>query len=358
MKTVADYDKNFFVETKINNDNIEFYTPLEAPYKLYGAKHDGMRYARIDMKVAKSISEGIEFLGSNTPGVRVRFVTDSPFIALSARLFCIVDVEHMAMTGSASFDIYGTEDGVDKYLGTAVTGHDAVEDALTEYICHFETGKRERLITINFPLYTSVSDLVIGLEKGSTLKEAAPYKYETPVVYYGSSITQGGCASRPGNAYQSIISRALDCNFVNLGFSGGARAEDAMMDYIASLDMCAFVLDYDHNAPTTQHLLNTHYKAYKKVRDAHPNIPIIMASRPKYHLTEDELQRLEIIRSTYAKATLEGDKNVYFIDGRELILPEWYECATVDNCHPNDIGFACMAKKIGEVLHFALNNVR
>ena len=103
---------------------------------------------------------------------------------------------------------------------------------------------------------------------------------------------------------------------------------------------------------------NTHYKAYKKVRDAHPNIPIVMTSRPKYHLTEDELQRLDVIRSTFARATLEGDKNVYFIDGRELILPEWYECATVDNCHPNDIGFACMAKKIGEVLNFALNNLR
>ena len=358
MKTVADFDKNFLVETKINRDDVEFFNPLQAPFKLYGAKHDGMRYARIDMDVAKSVSDGVEYLGANTAGVRIRFVTDSPFITLSARLFSVGKMPHFPLTGSASFDIYGTEDGVDKYLGTATTGYSVVEDALTESITHFETGKRERLITINFPLYTSVSELIIGLQEGAILKEAADYKYKTPVVYYGSSITQGGCASRPGNAYQSIISRNLDCNFINLGFSGNAKAEDAMMDYIAALDMCAFVLDYDHNAPTTQHLLNTHYKAYKKVRDAHPNIPIIMASRPKYHLTEDELQRLEIIRSTYARATLEGDKNVYFIDGRELILPEWYECATVDNCHPNDIGFACMAKKIGEVLNFALNNIR
>ncbi|MBE5818778.1 MAG: hypothetical protein E7312_06955 [Clostridiales bacterium] len=358
MKTVYDFDKNFITETKIDRDDVEFYDPLQPPFRLYGAKHDGLRYARIDMKIAKQIGDGIEFLGANTAGVRIRFVTDSPFVTLSARLFSVGKMPHFPLTGSASFDIYGTEDGVDKYLGTATTNYNVVEDALTETVTHFETGTKERLITINFPLYTSVSELIIGLKTGSTLKEAAPYKYETPIVYYGSSITQGGCASRPGNSYQSIISRMLDCNFVNLGFSGGAKAEDSMMEYIAGLDMCAFVLDYDHNAPSVEHLENTHYKAYKKVRDAHPNIPIVMTSRPKYHLTEDELQRLDVIRSTYARATLEGDKNVYFIDGRALILPEWYECATVDNCHPNDIGFACMAKKIGEVLNFALNNLR
>lgn len=359
MSRITDFDKNFLVETKINRTDIDFYNPLHEPrIKLYGATHDGERYARIDMNVAKNVNEGVEYLGTNAAGIRLRFVTNSHFVSISAKLPSIGKMPHFPMTGSAGFDVYGTEDGVDMYLGTATTGYSIAEGEWTESIIYFESGAKERLITINFPLYSAVSDVIIGVKEGSSLEEPAPYKYETPVVYYGSSITQGGCASRPGNSYQSIISRNLDCNFINLGFSGSARAEQTIMDYIASLEMSAFVLDYDHNAPTTEHLEKTHYNAYKTVRNAHPNIPIIMASRPKYHLTEDELNRLEIIRTTYAKAMDEGDKNVYFIDGRELILPEWRECATVDNCHPNDIGFACMAKKIGEVLGFALNNIR
>ena len=111
-----------------------------------------------------------------------------------------------------------------------------------------------RQITINFPLYSAVSSLEIGLQETAVVESPTPYRVETPVVFYGSSITQGGCASRPGNCYTAVLSRRLDFDHVNLGFSGSGKAEQEMADYIAGLDMSVFVYDYDHNAPNLAHL--------------------------------------------------------------------------------------------------------
>ena len=168
-------------------------------------------------------------------------------------------------------------------------------------------------------------------------------------MYYGSSITQGGCASRPGMSYQAIVSRRFDYDYINLGFSGNAKAEDTIIDYIKNLDMSIFIYDYDHNAPTVEHLANTHEKMFKAIREAHPNLPIIMMSRPKFKLTDLEEQRLEIIKTTYNNAIASGDKNVYLITGKELTALCGNE-GTVDNCHPTDFGFASMAKAVGDVI--------
>ena len=127
-------------------------------------------------------------------------------------------------------------------------------------------------------------------------------------------------------------------------------AEPEMIDYIKKLDMSVFVYDYDHNAPTTEHLAATHYKGYKKVRDAHPDMPIIMMTRPKYHIVEFEKERNAVVRETFGRAISEGDKKVYFIDGRELLDPEMIEWSLVDNCHPADCGFFGMAKRISPLL--------
>ena len=90
----------------------------------------------------------------------------------------------------------------------------------------------DKLVTLNFPCYGRLCELFVGLDEGATLNEAPEYKYVRPVVYYGSSITQGGCASRPGMSYEAIISRNFNYDYINLGFSGNAKAEDEMIEYI------------------------------------------------------------------------------------------------------------------------------
>jgi len=128
-----------------------------------------------------------------------------------------------------------------------------------------------------------------------------------------------------------------------------------MADYIAGLKMSAFVLDYDHNAPNVEHLKATHEPFFKTIRKANPNLPILILSKPKYYLTDDDIMRRTIIEQTYKNAVANGDKNVYFIEGNTLMREEIAELGTVDGCHPTDLGFFSMAKRIEPVLKEMLN---
>ena len=123
-----------------------------------------------------------------------------------------------------------------------------------------------------------------------------------------------------------------------------------MADYIASLDMSAFVCDYDYNTPSAEHLEKTHEKLFMKVRMAHPDLPIILVTRPKPIYTKGEdLDCLEVIRKTYENALARGDKKVSFIDGRTMFALAGTE-GTVDSVHPTDLGFYFMAKALEPTL--------
>ena len=212
--------------------------------------------------------------------------------------------------------------------------------------------RREREITVNLPLYSGITELYIGLDEGATLTAAEPYKIAKPVVFYGSSITNGACASRPGMTYESMVSRRLGCDFHNLGFGGSARGEAVMAEYIAGMEMSAFVLDYDHNAPTVEHLERTHEPFFNTVREKHPDIPIVMLSRP-YDLNTDGLKkRYEVVKKTYENAKARGDENVYLICGYKL-FEGMNSDFTVDAIHPNDLGFLRMATAVGDTLEKA-----
>ena len=347
MANIHEVDKNFKIETEIRRENLRFWDSENAPFKIYGLKREGKRFCRIPGNLAKSISDDMYMLHTHTAGGRVRFVTDSSYIAISAKMDGIGKMPHFALTGSAGFDLYKDEGCGQIYHGTFVPPFDM--ETGYESVLEF-TDCTERVITINFPLYSNVQKLYIGLEEGAVLKPAPEYRYEKPIVYYGSSITQGRCASRPGNAYQAIISRLLDGNFINLGFSGNAKGEDAMAEYISSLEMSVFVMDYDYNAPTVEHLENTHERMFKKIREKHPKMPIVMLTRPKVHLTDEEKDRMAVVENTFQKTVKAGDKQVHFIKGSDLIASNLIENATVDNVHPNDSGFVSMAYALYKVL--------
>ena len=117
--------------------------------------------------------------------------------------------------------------------------------------------------------------------------------------------------------------------------------------------MSVFVYDYDNNAPTLKYLENTHQKMFQTVRESNPDLPIVILSRPKYFLTEDEQQRLAVIKKTYDDAVAAGDKNVYFIDGPTLMQYAEND-GTVDDLHPNDLGFYSMAKVLIALLNSIL----
>ena len=348
MSNISDLDKNFKVETKIKAEDIQFHNVRNAPFKIYGVFHDNGRFRRIPTEVAKTVNETVLALHSNTAGGRVRFMTDSPYIAIHAEMAGILKMEHIPLTGSGGFDMYMGHDP-EIYIKTFVPPY-----AMTDgYESIFQCGSSAmREVTINFPTYSSVLELYVGLKEGSTILPPREYTIEKPIVYYGSSITQGGCTSRPGNTYQGVITRRLDADHINLGFSGSARGETTMAEYIAGLEMSAFVYDYDHNAPTLEHLQKTHEPFFKIIRQAHPDIPIVFMTKPIYKLSQSD-PCLKTIKKTYENALAAGDENVYFLDGTALMEMAGYD-GTVDGCHANDLGFRSMAKAVGDVLEKAL----
>ncbi len=255
---------------------------------------------------------------------------------------------HMPLSGTSGFDLYIDKGSTSTYYGTFMPPVDMTGGY--ESILYFDDAV-ERDITINFPLYNGLNSLYIGLQSSAHIDSGSEYAYQKPVLYYGSSITQGGCASRPGNSYQAIISRRFNCDHINLGFSGSARGEDAIVDYMSGLDVSVFVCDYDHNAPNVEHLAATHEKLFNKFRQKSPQLPIILVSRPDFDKNlSDSIKRRDIIYTTYMNAIRNGDKNVYFIDGQHLFKDENRDCCTVDGCHPNDAGFLRMAEVIGHTV--------
>ena len=342
MKHISQIDKNFQVKTKIDKKDIRFINACETPLQINGVFYENGKFRRLPEEVAKTVNEGVHALHANTAGGRVRFKTNATYVAIHAKMSNIGKMPHFTLCGSAGFDLYVGDIYKGSFLPPFFT-----EDGYEGVI---ELGEKKwREITINFPLYSNVDDLYIGINEDAENSAPTPYEDKLPIVYYGSSITQGGCASRPGNAYQSVLSRALNADYINLGFSGSARAEESISAYIKGLPMSVFVYDYDHNAPTLEHLSSTHERMFKGFRKAQPNTPIILLSRPTYYPNEEEKTRLEVIKNTYKNAVANGDKNVYFIDGKTLMKEAKGE-GTVDGSHPNDLGFYSMAKALLKVL--------
>ena len=346
MKNIADIDKNFKVEASLNLPDMKLYDVKQPPFSFYGVFHDGEKFLRIPDAVAETVSGAVRNLNHHTAGGRVRFKTDSPYIAIHAEMENITRMGHFAPCGSSGFDLYVGNKFYNSFVPSTdmESGYESFRDFATSEM---------REITIHFPLYSGVRELYIGLSENAVIEQASPYAVEVPVVYYGSSITQGGCASRPGMAYENILSTRLKIDHINLGFSGSAKAEDAIIAYLAEMTMSAFVLDYDHNAPTTEHLKNTHEKLFKAVRAKHPSLPIVIMNRPRQGLSAAEKDRLTIIRQTYENAKANGDQNVYFISGEELMAVAGDE-GLVDGCHPTDLGFFSMATAIEPILRSIL----
>lgn len=346
---IEEIDRNLMVETDITEPDIVWLDIKQAPFVIHGVMYDEKRgmYTRMPQEIADQVSPGVAGLNSHTAGGRVRFCTNSGFIGIRAVMSTSSLMPHITLVGQSGFDLYRKKPGD----STEVFCHTFMPPMgmRTGYSAPFPTDGAMADYTINFPLYDGVKELYIALKKDAVISEPTPYRHPVPIVYYGSSITQGGCASRPGNSYQAIISRRLNVDHINLGFSGNGKAEPIMVDYLASLDMSIFVCDYDHNAPSVEHLKATYLPLYRAVRAAHPDIPIVIVSAPDVLLKpETYLERRDVIRQTYLTALAEGDKNVYFIDGGELFAGEDWDSCTVDGTHPNDFGFHRMAMRIGK----------
>lgn len=340
VKNASAIDKNFCIEKRVIREGLCYHSAEEL--NIHGVQRIDGIYRRMPYDIACSVSEQVGAISMECAGGRCRFTTDSPYISILVKYRSVAKVPNYSHTATLGFDLYAKE----KFVGAFVPSLDVI-DTFESVLDVEEKGVRE--YTLNFPICSEIEELYIGVKEGCILKKASKYAIETPLVFYGSSVTQGACASRPGNTYPNIISRRLDCDYLNLGFWGNARGEEEMAKYIAGHTMSAFIYDYDYNSPSVDHLAATHEKMFKIIRKRNPQLPIIIVSAPKPYPSEEDLQRYAVIEKTYQNAVAGGDKFVRYIDGSTM-LKEVKNIALADNVHPGDVGFLYMANFIEKAL--------
>ncbi len=358
MKIVklTDVDPNF-KSCSVEGVSYDMYNPRTLGLEGFPWEAENERpYIRMPERIYPEITPYLQYHTTCSAGGCVRFCTDATAILIRGTYRPVGVMSHMALSGQAGFDVLLRENGYDRLL--ANFRNDAEEfykqNFDFSFSCPLPGGMQE--YRINLPLYSGLERLEIGISQGAKVTKAPAHKVEKPILFYGSSITQGGCASRPSTCHAALLSSWVDAEQINMGYSGNAKGEPVVAEEIAKLDLSCFVMDYDFNADTPEYLAQTHEPFFRIIREKNPDLPVIFISRP--HGKSDDLaeaeQRRAIIYKTYENAKNSGDNKVFFVDGMSFFAEVGREVPTVDRVHPTDLGFYLMAKGILPALKEAL----
>lgn len=357
MKNVDQLDPNM----RLQGDSEKpwrWVSPFQQPVQVVGfpwLEQDKI-YRRLPKNPRWPLPPAVDTLADCTAGGQIRFATRSPRLALRVRLAAPAGMYHMPATGQCGFDCYIGEAGKQRYLSTTPR-YDHTQRGYEGVM--FDAGNNDELknITLNFPLYQGVEEVWLGLEPDAEVLSPPSYERGGRVIFYGTSITQGGCASRPGMAYTNILSRRINREFINLGFSGNGKGEPELAHLISEIpDPACYVLDYDANVASVESMRETLPEFVRILRAAHPDTPILVISRipsaNEYYNREAHKKRIEksqAQREAVEKLQSQGDQNISFLDGETLMGDEYLE-STVDGSHPTDLGFWLMANALEPVL--------
>lgn len=336
-----------------DKDGIIWHDPHQQPFRLKGFKWIGQEqvYRRLPLKPQRPIRQAVSDLADNTSGGQIHFQTDSPIIRIRAKLSSASFMYHMPSTGQSSFDLYSGEPGKLTYLSTARLKPQDIE--FTADL--FNDSQKMRNFVINFPLYNGVESVEIGIAANTVLSPPLGRQDQGSIVVYGTSITQGCCAARPGLSYTNILSRRLNLEFVNLGFSGNGWGEPELAHLINDIDdKKLIILDYEANA--YQAITKTLGPFIDILRKNDPNVNILIISKILFsedihqpHIMADFNVRSTFQRDLVATRKQAGDDHIFFLDGKTL-LGEYADEATVDGVHLTSYGFMMMANTIQPVI--------
>ncbi|MDZ4699067.1 MAG: SGNH/GDSL hydrolase family protein [Rhodothermales bacterium] len=293
-------------------------------------------------------------LSRHSAGQSVRFVTDAP--AIHVRYTLLSDrlaMPHMPATGVSGLDLYATDDhGVDRWAAVVQPEAQTVEKPAAEGL---RPGKRR--YTVYLPLYNGVESLEIAVDAGASFEPLAP-RAERPILFYGTSIMHGACASRPGISISAILGRRLNRPVINLGFSGNGRMEPEVGALLAELDPCVFALDCLPNMDAAG-VDERAAPLVRQLRAAHPDTPVLLVEDRSFTNTrffpareEHHRNSREALRRTYARLLDDGVDRLYYLDGEQLLGDDG-EAAT-DGSHPNDLGMVRYADAYEPALRAAL----
>jgi len=351
----AKYDKSMGPGAA-GGEGLVWRAPHARPFRLAGFAwfEQDRVYRRLPLKPPAPLPQPVNNLAWSTAGGQIQFRTDSRTIAVRVRLRGSAGMVHMPATGQCGFDLYHGPAGRQKFL--TVTKY-PIRATDYEQVLLQNVPTCLRNITLNFPLYQGVEEALVGLEPNAALKPPPAYALDRRIVIYGTSITQGGCAARPGMAYTNILSRRLNAEIVNLGFSGNGKGEPELARIIATVDRCGlFVLDYEANAQGLKGLRKTLPGFVRILRRKHPKTPILVVSmiRPAGTLIDANGKRAWTARRVYQRETVArlrkaGDRNIHFCDGSKFLTGDGLE-GTVDGVHPTDLGFLAIANGLEPAL--------
>ena len=307
---------------------------------------------RLPARLRETFRPPVWSLAQQPSGGRIRFKTDSTKIGIVAQNSDTSTMHHMTTVGQSGFDLYVNGE----YISSAWP------DKSGTIVKEWSTGTQRELrdITIYLPLYKGVTVKELVLEKDGKIEAPTAFALPKPVVYYGSSITQGGCAENPGLSCQAIVSRWLNLDFVNLGFSGNGLGELAVAKAIAEIDAACFVLDYWGN-PSPEVYKETLPGFVDTLRAKYPKTPILIPG-PYYFPAEAtsletkarQDEKRGIAREFVEARRKTGDAFIGYVDGLEMLSREHAD-GLVDGVHANSIGFYFCAKGLEPHLRRALN---
>ncbi len=308
---------------------------------------------RLPQRLKAEMPPRVWALAQAPAGVRVRLATDATTVALVAESSAASGSTpaHVTAIGQAGVDLY--VDG--RYLGSAAP--DAKGKLVKEWVVGKTAARRE--LTFYLPYGRALQIGAVVVPAGATVERARDFARAKPVVYYGSSITQGIAASNPGLIYQAQLGRWTNTDFVNLGFSGNGFGEPALARAVAELDAAVFVIDYWANPPA-QLYRDTLPAFIDLVRAKHPTTPIIVTG-PYYNPSEElpgdagarQIEKRAFAREFVAKRRAAGDRNLVHVDGLDMLGREQAD-GLVDARHANSLGFYHCAKGLEPALRAAL----
>ena len=342
-----------------------FHTADSPGFELAGLywRKPGGAFSRLPEEMDCSFNPNLRILARQTSGAALRFRSDSGQVVIRA-VVSGTRMVHMTPIGSMGFDLYVGFGNDAVFAGS--TKFPVEKDA---YTCEvFTVSERKmREFTVYFPLYTEVRQLEIGLAPDAKIQPPEPWSDPRPVVIYGTSITQGGCVSRPGMAYPNILGRLLQRPVYNFGFSGNGRGEPEVAEKLAEIrDPAMYILDYDLNAHP-ERLERTLKPFIEILRARHPDVPILTVSAPPqaaeaYDPDSPYAGRFrgpftQIHQQVHAELRAAGDTELYFQDGRGLYGADFAEC-TVDGIHATDLGSYRFAHALAPLASDILNRKR
>jgi lysophospholipase L1-like esterase len=372
--SVAKFDPRMAIQSAVVDTNgVKWidgkYLPIEGKYFTNTSAY----YDRLPSNVTENVNGGVRGMKNHSSGLQFRFSTTSKNLHFKWKpIKEALSMDHMPATGVSGIDVYASDgDGKWRFVKQGRIRSAKQGGSLT---IGWKPGTQ---CLVNLPLYNGIASFTLGIDKEAEVI-ALPLRksgINKPVVFYGTSITHGGCASRPGLAFPSIVGRDLDVPIANLGFSGSGRMEFEMSEHLAAIDASCYVLDCLWNmggvragaaqseadlkgvkaGPEGVVVLARYEPFIRNLRAKRPGVPIVMAEQCDVFCNGPNAKD-RFIRKLYEKLIAEGWKNLVYLPKTDMYTGD--REGTVDGCHPNDLGMMSMSKAFGKAVKEALDSVK